>query len=358
MSRILFGWELGLNFGHLVRLLPLATQLKARGHQVLVATHSIAAASAILGPERIPFIAAPQVPPRAPRSDRVTGYADILLNHGWDDRSVLWGLVSAWQNLFRLSQPDVIILDYAPTAALAARISGLGCVFVGNGFDLPPALSPLPPFPGFSWATAKIAAAAERRAVAHANAVMQALGGPGLGALRDLFAGHPQLLATFPELDHYGARTQAEYVGFLSSPINGAQMDWPQGPDQRVFAYLRPEMAEFKTILASLAGMAASILCVVPGVAGTTLVPYQRPHIRFSSQPLNLSSLSSAHACLSYAAEGTVASFLLKGVPQLLIPHYIEGQLTARRVEELGAGIVLRGAQTAAGISSMLGRLT
>lgn len=37
MSRILFAWELGENYGHLMRLAPVADKLRAAGHQLLFA---------------------------------------------------------------------------------------------------------------------------------------------------------------------------------------------------------------------------------------------------------------------------------------------------------------------------------
>jgi hypothetical protein len=68
-------------------------------------------------------------------------------------------------------RPDRLVLDYSPIATLAARIAVIPCVLIGNGFELPPATNPLPPFPGFSWATPERAAESERIVLANANAV-------------------------------------------------------------------------------------------------------------------------------------------------------------------------------------------
>ena len=62
MSRILLTWELGLNLGHLTRLLPVAQRLEADGHIVLVATRDVQAAARVLGPAGIPFVQAPYLP--------------------------------------------------------------------------------------------------------------------------------------------------------------------------------------------------------------------------------------------------------------------------------------------------------
>jgi len=59
MSRILIAWEMGRNWGHLSRLVPLAKRLKSRGHSVLAVVRDIAAASATLGPAEVTFIQGP-----------------------------------------------------------------------------------------------------------------------------------------------------------------------------------------------------------------------------------------------------------------------------------------------------------
>jgi len=87
MSRILLTWELGLNLGHLARLLPVAQQLRSDGHVVLVAARDLQAAATVLGPAGIPFVQAPHLPKGIALAHRATGYADILLSQGWSDPS-------------------------------------------------------------------------------------------------------------------------------------------------------------------------------------------------------------------------------------------------------------------------------
>src|ERR1700704_2393369 len=124
--RILMAWELGLNLGHLTRLLPVAQRLKEEGHSVLVAARDIQAASKVLGPAGISFVQAPHLPAGTPLSYRPASYADILLSQGWSDPSTLWGLTQSWMNLVHLFRPDRLVLDYSPTASLAARILQIG----------------------------------------------------------------------------------------------------------------------------------------------------------------------------------------------------------------------------------------
>ncbi len=342
MSRILIAWELGLNLGHLARMLPLSTRLKARGHAVLGAVRDIPAATTVFGPAGIPFVPAPHLPQGLKLPQRPAGYADILLSQGWGDPTVLWGLTHAWLNLIRMFRPDLLVLDYSPTARLAARIAGIPAALVGNGFELPPATSPLPAFPGFSWASPEKAARAEATALAHARTVAHAFGAPPLAALGELFEGELRLLATFPELDHYGPRATERYVGPLLGDLPRERIDWPEAPGKRVFACLRPDTAHGDAILAALARSGAAVVCFAPGFTKERLAPFGGPNLRFTAKPVDLKPLAaSADLCVSYGAEGTVATFLLAGVPQLLSPRHVEAHLAARRALATSCGFMV-----------------
>ena len=50
MAKILFAWELGGDYGHLARLLPLARELLARGHRPIFVLRDLLGAEAILAP--------------------------------------------------------------------------------------------------------------------------------------------------------------------------------------------------------------------------------------------------------------------------------------------------------------------
>jgi UDP:flavonoid glycosyltransferase YjiC (YdhE family) len=346
VSRILLTWELGLNLGHLTRLLPVAERLKADGHTVLVAARDIQAAATVLGPGGISFVQAPHLPKGIALAHRAAGYADILLSQGWSDTSVLWGLTQAWLNLIRMFRPDHLILDYSPAVSLAARIAKIPTVLIGNGFELPPATDPLPPFSGFTWATPERAAQSEHFAVANANTVLKAFGAPLIGALRDLLTDQTRFLATFPELDHYGERTDVQYVGPLLGKLRAPTVEWPEGEGPRIFACLRPDTSRVELILSALAAMTARVVCVATGFTEAQLDRFRPKHIRYASQPVDLQPLLGADLCVTYGAEGTMMRFLMAGVPQIVSPWHVETFMAARRIEAAGLGAALPDAMT------------
>lgn len=348
MTRFLLTWELGLNLGHLARLLPVAVELKKRGHVVLVAARELSSAAYALAPAGISFVQAPFIAHGHPLPHRAAGYSDILRAQGWGDATTLRGLVEGWINLYRMFRPDVVVADYSPTAVLAAYMCGLPTLLIGNGFEIPPATEPLPPFPGFSWATQSQAASSESLVVANAVAVARALKGRVIGSLRDLLDPTRAVFATFPALDHYGERPGGEYIGPLFGQLPICKAAWPIRKNApRLFVCVRPDTGHLSPILSTFKLLDASVICVALGFREGELTPHHAPHVNIYSQAVDLHSIiEGAHLCVSYGSEGTVATCLLNGVPSLISPAQVEAHMAARRLEALGVARVLRGEQS------------
>lgn len=358
MARILLAWEMGSNLGHVSRLLPLGRRLRSRGHGVLAVVRDLEAAAKVLAPAGIPFIQAPRVSSAPPVSAQPASYADLLRHSGWADAQQLWAMVQAWVNVLRLFAPEVLITDHSPTALLAARCERVSGVAIGTGFELPPIRQPLPCFPGFPGATLENAVSAERLVVENANRVMQAAKGRSLRTLSDLFQCERRWMTTFPELDHYEARLGERYIGPIGEVGEGEHLEWPSGPSQRIFAYLRPDTPDVGVILRALAGSGAAVVCYAPGIAASETAGVQSEQFILAQRPVDLSILRrGAGLCVSYAPAATVTYALLDGVPQLMAPSHVEAQLTAHRVELLGAGITLRGTVTEQSVSAELATL-
>jgi UDP:flavonoid glycosyltransferase YjiC (YdhE family) len=310
-----------------------------------------------MGPAGIPFVQAPHLLSGIPLDHRAAGYSDILLSQGWADCEALSGLVQGWLSLFKLWRPDILVLDYAPTASLAGRIARLPTVSVGNGFELPPLTDPLPPFPGFSWATVDVAARSERRAVGNANKLLRAAKASTVAALRDILGEGPRLFATFPVLDHYGERADGWYIGPLRGALsNTTRLDWPEGEGPRVFASLRPDTSRVHAILSALASIRARVVCVSPDFREAEIAHHRGPHIRFAARPVDLPALGKADLSVTYGAEGTGMHFLLAGVPQIISPWHVEAYMGARRIQAAGFGITLEGSHTATSVADCIVR--
>lgn len=341
MSRFLFAWELGANFGHLARDLPVARQLRTVGYRVVFAVRDTRIAAELLDQHRFAYVQAPlpQTPMRLARPP--ANYAELLLAEGWGDRMSLFGRVRAWHALFALVRPDVLIADHAPTALLAARIAGICRVAFGSGFEIPPLASPLPSIRPWEEIPAERLRQSEAMVLVQANACAVALGGETLSSFADLFPPTP-VLATFAELDHYGERENAAYVGSIHGIEHADVVAWPEGEGPRVFVYLRPGHPGVAAALAALAESGSRAVCVVPGIGKDLLEKFASPRLAIYPQPIATEPLlANASVAICHGSAGAVAEALLAGVPLLMMPTTVEQYLCAKRVVAFGGGIVL-----------------
>jgi len=312
----------------------------------------------VLGPAGLPFVQAPLAQPGREQPEGPASYAELLLHQGWHAREPLWALVHGWVNLFRTFRPDLLLADHSPAALLAARAARLPAVQIGNGFELPPAASPLPSIRVWEEVPEARLVASEGSALANANAVFHAFKAPPLERLADLFDLAGKVYATFAELDHYGERAGVEYVGPAYSLDLGERVDWPLGEGPRVFAYLRPLVAGAEALLEALAERRGPGVCAAVGFSAETIARFARDHLRVVPGPVALAPLlEGASAAVTYGSIGTLAPFLLAGVPVLMVPQTVEQYLVSRRVEAWGGGLLVRGARTRSAFAAAIERL-
>src|SRR6185503_6819605 len=147
MARALLAWELGGNYGHLVALRALGRELKRQGHQCVFAVRSLGSAQAFLDPQLGPLVQAPvRLTPGTNRVRTQLSYASLLHNIGFNDPVELAGRIHAWRTLCRALGTEFLFADHSPVALIAARTLGIPATALGNGFTVPPVLSPFPSF--------------------------------------------------------------------------------------------------------------------------------------------------------------------------------------------------------------------
>lgn len=340
MARILLTWELGGNYGHLTRLLPMARQLRAAGHEVTFAVRDTKVAGVLLTAESFEYVQAPLFIDRVALRRPPASYAELLLAEGYGSEPSLVGRVNAWLALYRLLRPNLIFADHSPTSLVAARAAGIPAIPTGNGFEIPPNMSPLPSIRPWEQISAGDLMRSEASVTRSINGCLQALASPRLlthlGALFDT-AG--QLLATFPELDHYPARASATYDGPMFADSGTASVSWKSENLPRILAYVHNGLPGLKALIASLQSIEADVVCVVPELTQSAARKYSAKSLRVLSKPVQLSTtFARVDLLISQAGFGTVAQSLLTGVPLVLVPGTVEQYLVARRVHDLGAG--------------------
>jgi UDP:flavonoid glycosyltransferase YjiC (YdhE family) len=353
MATILFVWELGGDYGHLSRLLPVALELARRGHTPVFAVRDLMGAEAILAPHHIRVFQAPLWLGQVTNLPEPISYAEMLMRFGFLNARALTGICRAWRHLVDVIKPDLLVLDHAPTALLATRGLGLPKVNLGDGFCIPPTARPIPHFRWWQRENMARLADSEQHALACANAVLLALDAPPMLGLADLATCDDTLLCTFAELDHYEndangvnnathtGRSSQDYLGPIFSLGQGAEVTWPQADGPRIFAYLKGGYPGLENILAALHALdsvKASVLVHVAGVARQTVQRFSSAQMVVSGEPLSMAQASAGcDLALCHGGGGTTAAMLLAGKPLMLFPMQMEQTMTARRLMALGA---------------------
>ena len=363
-KRILLAWEHGHNLGHISRLLAIASLVEAQGSEPVFALPTAFMQAPQLSALPYARLASPLVQQSlAKPPSRIDSFADILMSFGFGDALALGQAVCAWAQLFEAVRPDSVMLDYAPTAQLAAQLLQVPAFQITNGFDAPPANCPIFGIavrgPYLDQLNARKLA---QISAAFAKAGQTATGktGPSLEAY---FAHPTKVYDCIPETDPYGPRGQGTrdqglYVGPLSNVGEAQAASWPgkaeppsfsasTGRSRSLFAYLRsaPEPDKW---LSAMCRVDANTLCVWPDIPQELIDRHCNPRVNITRQPVDMGqALARADAVLNYGSTTTVCQSLLAGKPQLMVPTDMEKVMVSRKVVLHGAGVMWqRGKET------------
>jgi hypothetical protein len=416
MARILIAWELGSNLGHAGQFMPLAGALRAAGHSVWLALKNGASAHRVAA-QGFGYLEAPVVwgdpAEQAARMglpvEPVQSYADLLRGAGWCDPQALARALSAWRNLFQLTQPDVLLCHAAPTAQLAARGEPMQVARLGTGFECPPASVPFAPMRYWEPLDGPAMARREQHLFARVQEALRIVDASSARAedtsaesLADLLGPATDLLCTLPELDHYprrqalqmsslkprsgetratkstgdgkaglasGAGGNAEtrrahpglaphYYGPLLTQQQGVDPVWPGHGGANILAYLRPPFAAALDLLRTLRQGPWNTLLVMPGWPEAEARALASPNLNVATSPVRMDrALQQCAAVITYGGHGTVAGSLLAGKPVLNLPKNTEQLLVSRNAARTGAGAILSAEIQGQDMSAAIARL-
>jgi len=343
MARVLFAWELGGDLGHARRIFEVARGLRALGHDTGFVFQDLLSAGALAAPAtwfQAPLLAAPEKQPGV----HPVNASEILLFRGFGDALSVAGATRAWHGIFALWKPDVLVADYAPGALIAARAAGLAHAAIGSGFSTPPAQDPMPALrPGVAVEESTLRRADNALVAGVRGALEHLRATRGMPAkASDVFRVDANLLCTWPEIDPFGAREGADYLGPQDDPGHGATASWRGSARPRVFAYLKPRDPRFRVMVESLAKLPGEAIVVAPGLAPAAAAASSTSNLQVMVQPAAIGPLlAEADLCICCAGPGTVAHALAAGVPLALLPEHFEQFLVGRRVLDLGAGVMV-----------------
>ena len=336
MARILFGWELGANRGHIERLLPMAKRLLDQGHEVALALQQIDCA----GLDRDPRIALWQAPvwPRLlinnmqDGSRRVATMGDILAQLGLDRPGCLAPMVSGWDSHFAAFKPDVVVADYAPALLTAAR-GRVPTISVGDCFSCPP--YQLERFPNL---TGTANAYDEDALLDTVDADLESVGRAPLEGLPALFAADHVMVGNFAELDPY----RALRVGHYCAPSIKLPLADGSGGGDEIFVYGYNRIGADSPIWAGLAATRRTVRIHMGDPARAHLAAFKQLGYIYEPKPVPF-PLIAGRSCIavSCGGNGFTSACLVAGLPQLMMPLDLEKMMTARAVDALGFGKML-----------------
>jgi UDP:flavonoid glycosyltransferase YjiC (YdhE family) len=353
--RVLFAWEFGGGLGHLTRDFPLARICREHGFEVVMAVRDLGTARQALSGEGFTLLQAPVLRPSRMRRPLPINYPDMLLGEGYEDEAALAGALGGWEGIIELARPCCLVFDHAPTALLAARAAGVPALIVGPGFEIPPPGDVAPSFGTSPGVTPEQLRGAEEQWLARVNAVLRRTSTAPLARLADLFPAEAVWLTSFPELDPFGPRPRARYLGPIAALSGARELIWHTRRGPRVFAYLRPSVPRVELLLEALEQLAAEVVCVMPGIPDAWRKRFRK--VRCLSDPVDIqTALQGADIAVCHGTL-TIAHALLLGRPVLLIPQVVEQFLSGLTLEKLGAGLMLREERSVRACARALGEL-
>lgn len=338
MRTVLLAWELGSGFGHVINLRRLAARLSRHRLRLVAAVQDVGSAR-ILASEGVEVLPAPPWPcapvngaQSAPGSS--ASLTDMLAGLGLADEAALRSLLGAWDCLLRLLGPDLVVADFAPAAALAAR-RRVPLVWVGNGYTLPP--DGMERFPLLHYLSAPVWRESEILSIV--NQAGKATGCAPLERLPQLFAADARAVQTFAVLDPYHCHRDEPLDGPILDRVPAARKQ-----DARlIFVYLRGHFNLGPGVVAALTPFAGRLRIFGPGLDAAHAAALARAGARLEKDPPPLAAaLSAARLFVHLGGTGAANEAIATGVPQLVLGVDIEKAINGQALEHAGIGRVIR----------------
>ncbi len=356
--KIVMAWELGRNYGHVTKLASMAKAI-ARKHKKAEFIFVLQKPEVIF-----PFVSglnykllqAPYHPPVRISDAKERGpsrlYSDDLRPCGHYSADVLSGLLKSWSDLYALIEPDLLIVNAAPTALIAAKEHSFKKVIFGGTYDVPARASPMPPLRYWEKNDPDMLLSREEEALDTLNAALKSIKMKPLKTYAETLNADAQYLAAFEELDHYPERDKIEgrenkYYGPFFTTETGEDVSWKKAASKRIFAYIRTNGGGFRECMEVLAHLPKDYDCIVsaPGISPQVKKQLENTAVRIIDGPVKLAPLlKNCDLGICHASFGISCAFIMNGVPQVLLPGHIEQFMFAKAVgrQKLGRGLAGR----------------
>lgn len=356
--KVLCAWEMGGDLGHLSHLSHITRGLVAHGYHCSVALKDLSRAAPFFEGDEVELFQAPVFLAKIAMQRPIVCLADSLLLSGYLKAEELCGILSAWQNLIRLVNPDIVILDYAPTAALAARDFPCRTISIGNGFADPVPGQPIRDWHPFQPQT-ELVQRQEARVVDTINQVMAIQGKNTVQFISDLYDTDRTLIMMPPEFDLYGeTRTEGQYLCQKDHDLSLPSAKFGPAAGPKVLAYLKPAHPQLDLMLEGLANSPANVFVVCPQADPKKFKGLYGDSFRYSLELIQLmDAIAEADLFVGHGNAGSLIESLLVGVPVLALPIHLEQLLYGKTLEQLQLGKMIQRLESAHHLEDVLSDL-
>lgn len=347
MATILFANEFGGGLGHVNRLLTIAGSLRDHRPVFVVPEPSLARvpiAAALGDGVSVSSCTAWDMAQAAYGMERdpINTLADLLFLFGFANPRPLSLGVALWQQLLARVKPDLVVSDFAPTLriAVAGRIPN---VVIGSGYTVPPAVTPLPGVRPARRSTPDSSRLREDDILSAVNRLRGEMGLPGFGSACDLLRGDRTFAATFEQLDPYrGLRDDAPLQPFNIPPLQaGPPVEHRVGP--HVFCYFDADYPGINPVLTALNNLPRPSQVFVRNLDPREVARHCAPQVGVHQGQADFRALlPQTRLLVHHAGLGTTSAGLLAGVPQILLPRFLEQDLTMGALAPFNCSIGLR----------------
>jgi UDP:flavonoid glycosyltransferase YjiC (YdhE family) len=340
MSRILIIWELGADYGHISTLLPIALEMKRRGHEPILVLRDLCWAEKILGGHGLSWLQAPVWLANLSGLPSPISYPEIMFMNGFSHPSGTIGICKAWRDLFTLLDPDLLMIEYGAASMLASLGMKTPRIRIGTGATSPPLTQPMHSHEWWNAQPISRLVDIEGTVLKTVNGVLQELGDGPISALCEMFKTEDEFLLCSPALDHFPKRQGAKYWGPILNLEHGVAPNWPNEGGKRIFAYIKTSYPHFSQVLKALSELDANVVVHAPGISVKNIKTYESGNLVFSVDPVRMEEARrQCDVGVCHAGAGTTEALLAVGKPVLLLPMQGEQENTARNVEKVGAGL-------------------
>lgn len=343
MSKILFCWELGAATGHLHLLGSLIQPLHDDGHEVVLASRNVKTAYRMFGHLNIKILPAPHYQEKVQGLQPAANYSEVLFHVGFLDAEGSNAVISSWESLYQLLEPDMIITEHSPSAMIAARMFDVSVIVVGYGFSIPPDDSPMPTLTPWIENDVQRHLNSEKKARLAINQLLEKRGAKPINKIANIFHDYQTFLVTLPEIDHYGERPGVQYWG--SSIYTGKdglpEAVWPNENHEKVFVYLHSGYRQFPGLIKQLSQLSLTTLVVAPEMDKRQAQQMSNSRVKFIDYQVDLKSVSQqCRVIINHASQGTIPNLLLLGKPALMLPNFVEQTTLAWRLAKQSLGLM------------------